>query len=86
MKWPNIKKENIVDEYKVLYLFYAILCHDLGKPFCTEVINGKITSYKHESLGIEPTLQKLLLRYYSKKYNITIFHVVNGSPNFIFRP
>jgi len=36
--------------------------------------------------SIEPTLQKLLLRYYSKKYNITIFHVVNGSPNFIFRP
>jgi apolipoprotein N-acyltransferase len=36
--------------------------------------------------SIEPTLQKVLLRYYSKKYNITIFHVVNGSPNFIFRP
>ena len=36
--------------------------------------------------SIEPTLQKLLLRYYAKKYNITIFHVVNGSPNFIFRP
>jgi len=36
--------------------------------------------------SIEPTLQKLLLRYYSKKYGVTIFHVVNGSPNFIFRP
>jgi len=36
--------------------------------------------------SIEPTLQKLLLRYYSKKYDITIFHVVNGSSNFIFRP
>ncbi|KAB7885595.1 apolipoprotein N-acyltransferase [Poseidonibacter ostreae] len=36
--------------------------------------------------SIEPTLQKLLLRYYSKKYNVTIFHVVNGSNNFIFRP
>lgn len=36
--------------------------------------------------SIEPTLQKLLLRYYSKKYDVTIFHVVNGSENFIFRP
>lgn len=36
--------------------------------------------------SIEPTLQKLLLKYYSKKYNVTIFHVVNGSSNFIFRP
>ena len=34
----------------------------------------------------EPTLQKLLLRYYSKKYDITIYHVVNGSENHIFRP
>lgn len=34
----------------------------------------------------EPTLQKLLLRYYSKKYDITIFHVANGSKNHIFRP
>jgi apolipoprotein N-acyltransferase len=36
--------------------------------------------------SIEPTLQDLLLKYYSKKYNITIFHVVNGSGNKIFRP
>jgi len=54
-----IKKENIQDEYRILYLFYAILCHDLGKPFCTKSINGKITSYKHESLGIEPTVSFL---------------------------
>ena len=36
--------------------------------------------------SIEPTLQDLLLKYYSKKYNITIFHVVNGSENKIYRP
>ncbi len=34
----------------------------------------------------QATLQNLLLKYYSKKYNITIFHVVNGSKNEIFRP
>ncbi|MGA1932010.1 apolipoprotein N-acyltransferase [Arcobacter sp. YIC-464] len=36
--------------------------------------------------SIEPTLQKLLMKYYAKKYNITIFHVVNGSSNCIVRP
>lgn len=49
-------------EYRDLYLFYGILCHDLGKPFCTQEINGHITSYKHEALGVEPTqtfLQRL---------------------------
>ena len=54
-----LKEENIVDEYRKLYLFYAILCHDFGKPFCTKEINGKITSHKHESLGIEPTISFL---------------------------
>ena len=54
-----LKEQNIEDEYRKLYLFYAILCHDLGKPFCTKEINGKITSHKHESLGIEPTISFL---------------------------
>ena len=36
--------------------------------------------------SIEPTLQHLLLKYYSKKYKVTIFHVVNGSPNRTYRP
>ena len=47
------------DEYKDLVLFLAILCHDLGKPLCTKEINRKITSHKHETLGIEPTLSFL---------------------------
>ena len=55
-----LKEENIVDEYRKLYLFYAILCHDFGKPFCTKEIAGKITSFKHENLGIEPTISFLL--------------------------
>ncbi|MDX9900479.1 MAG: hypothetical protein RBT22_03175 [Aliarcobacter sp.] len=54
-----LKEENIEDEYRKLYLFYGILCHDFGKPFCTKEINGKITSHKHESLGIEPTISFL---------------------------
>lgn len=47
------------DDYKDLYLFYALLCHDLGKPFCTEIINERVTSHKHESLGVEPTISFL---------------------------
>ena len=54
-----IKEKNIENEYRKLYLFYTILCHDFGKPFCTKKINGKITSYKHESLGINPTISFL---------------------------
>ena len=36
--------------------------------------------------SIEPTLQKLLMKYYARKYDVTIFHVVNGSSNYIVRP
>ena len=63
-----LKEENIEDEYKKLYLFYGILCHDLGKPFCTKEINGKITSHKHEALGIEPTISFLLKLTNEKKF------------------
>jgi tRNA nucleotidyltransferase (CCA-adding enzyme) len=43
------------DKRNNLVLMLAILCHDLGKPFCTKEINGRITSHKHEVLGEEPT-------------------------------
>ena len=36
--------------------------------------------------SIEPTLQHLLLKYYSKKYGVNIYHVVNGSSNRIYIP
>ena len=36
--------------------------------------------------SIEPTLQDLLLKYYSKKYGVKIYHVVNGTPNKIYLP
>ena len=36
--------------------------------------------------SIEPTLQHLLLKYFSKKYDVNIFHVVNGSSNRMYRP
>ena len=33
--------------------------------------------------SIEPTLQKLLLLYYSKKYDTTIYHSINMSPSYV---
>jgi len=47
------------NEKRDVMLFLSLLCHDLGKPFCTKEINGHITSYSHENLGIEPTLSLL---------------------------
>ncbi|MCF6254557.1 MAG: DUF5718 family protein [Thiomicrorhabdus sp.] len=35
--------------------------------------------------SIEPTLQKLLLIYYNKKYDTTIYHSVNMSPSFVIQ-
>lgn len=73
-----IKKENITDEYRILYLFYAELCHDFGKPFCTEEINGRITSHKHESLGIEPTKTFLARLTNEKKFVDLILPLVKN--------
>lgn len=36
--------------------------------------------------SIEPTLQKLLLKYYAKKYKIVIYHSINGSNNYTILP
>jgi len=55
-----LREEKIEDEYRKLYLFYGLLCHDFGKPLCTEFTdNGRVTSHRHESLGIEPTISFL---------------------------
>ncbi|MCW8821436.1 MAG: apolipoprotein N-acyltransferase [Sulfurovum sp.] len=35
--------------------------------------------------SIEPTLQKLLLQYYSKKYDTTIYHAVNMSESYVIQ-
>ena len=59
MTLDEMAKLKTGDEYRDLYLFYALLCHDLGKPFCTKEIKGRITSHKHEALGVEPTISFL---------------------------
>ncbi len=50
-----------------------------GKPANMIVLsnNGWFTP------SIEPTLQRLLLQYYSRRYGTTIYHAVNMSPSYI---
>ncbi|RXJ94445.1 polynucleotide adenylyltransferase [Malaciobacter molluscorum] len=73
-----LDKSDITDEYRKLYLFYSILCHDLGKPFCTQEIKGRITSHKHESLGVEPTKQFLSKITNEKKFIEKIIPLVKN--------
>ncbi|MGM0519439.1 MAG: CCA tRNA nucleotidyltransferase [Campylobacterota bacterium] len=64
-----LKEQKIDDEYRKLYLFYAILCHDLGKPFCTQITKeNRVTSHKHEVLGVEPTISFLALLTNEKRF------------------
>jgi len=73
-----IKEKKIEDEYRILYLFYAELCHDLGKPFCTKELNGRVTSHKHESLGLEPTKTFLARLTNEKKFVDIILPLVKN--------
>ena len=73
-----IREEKIQDEYRILYLFYAELCHDLGKPFCTKELNGRVTSHKHESLGLEPTKTFLARLTNEKKFVDIILPLVKN--------
>lgn len=73
-----LKDIKINDEYRALYLFYGILCHDLGKPFCTKEIDGHITSHKHEALGIEPTISFLEKLTNEKKFIEKILPLVKN--------
>ena len=35
--------------------------------------------------SVEPTLQRLLLQYYSRKYGTTIYHAINMSPSYVIQ-
>lgn len=44
-----------------LTIFYACLCHDLGKAFTTKLLKGRLTSYDHAVVGVY-CAKKLLKR------------------------
>ncbi len=71
--------------------FRNAICYEATTDKIFENLNGvkymiAISNNAWFLPSIEPTLQDLLLRYYSKKYNITIFHVANASGNKIYHP
>ena len=83
-----VASPNVVD-YKINGEIYRnAICFEAtserlyeGKPKNMIVLsnNGWFTP------SIEPTLQKLLLQYYSKKYGTTIYHSVNMSESYVVR-
>lgn len=48
-----------VDRPRLITLMLGAVCHDLGKPPTTAVIDGRIRSLDHEQAGVEPTLALL---------------------------
>ena len=45
-----------VDRPRLITLMLGAVCHDLGKPHTTAVIDGRIRSLDHEQAGVEPAL------------------------------
>ena len=48
-----------LDRPQRVAVMLGALCHDLGKPSTTAVIDGRIRSPEHEEAGVEPTLRVL---------------------------
>jgi tRNA nucleotidyltransferase (CCA-adding enzyme) len=44
-----------LDRPRALAVMLGVLCHDLGKPQTTRVIDGRIRSLGHEEAGVRPT-------------------------------
>jgi tRNA nucleotidyltransferase (CCA-adding enzyme) len=51
-----------LDRPRLITVILGALCHDLGKPATTAVIDGRIRSPDHEQAGVEPT-ERLLDRF-----------------------
>ncbi|HEY6362350.1 MAG TPA: HD domain-containing protein [Vicinamibacterales bacterium] len=48
-----------LDRPRMLAVMLGAVCHDLGKPATTAVIDGRIRSLDHEDQGVAPTLRLL---------------------------
>ena len=48
-----------LDRPRLITVMLGALCHDLGKPATTAVIDGRIRSMEHEEAGVAPTVQLL---------------------------
>jgi tRNA nucleotidyltransferase (CCA-adding enzyme) len=48
-----------LDRPRLITVMLGAVCHDLGKPATTALIDGRIRSLDHEQAGVEPTLRVL---------------------------
>jgi tRNA nucleotidyltransferase (CCA-adding enzyme) len=48
-----------LDRPRLITVMLGAVCHDLGKPATTEVIDGRIRSPNHEDAGVQPAMQIL---------------------------
>ena len=48
-----------LDRPRLITVMLGAVCHDLGKPATTAVIDGRIRSMEHEEAGVAPTLHLL---------------------------
>ncbi|CAA6798866.1 MAG: Apolipoprotein N-acyltransferase (EC [uncultured Sulfurovum sp.] len=83
-----VAAENPIDYQVAGKTFRNAICYEA----CSEVLyEGKpqnmivISNNGWVSPSIEPTQQKILLQYYSKKYGTTIYHSVNMSDSYIIK-
>ena len=48
-----------LDRVRLATVMLGAVCHDLGKPAATALIDGRVRSPNHEALGVEPTTKIL---------------------------
>jgi tRNA nucleotidyltransferase (CCA-adding enzyme) len=48
-----------LDRARLLSVMLGAVCHDLGKPATTAVVDGRVRSFNHEEAGVAPTLTLL---------------------------
>ncbi len=70
--------------------FRNAICYEATTDKIFENLNGTkymlaISNNAWFMPSIQSTIQNKLFKYYAKKYEVTIFHIVNGSKNGIFR-
>jgi tRNA nucleotidyltransferase (CCA-adding enzyme) len=60
-----------LDRPRLITVMLGAVCHDLGKPATTAVIDGRIRSLDHEQAGVDPTIGLL------DRLNV---HTIDGFP------
>lgn len=58
-KARELNADLVGDRPRLATIMLGAVCHDLGKPATTEVIDGRIKSPNHEAMGVEPATKIL---------------------------